>query len=159
MSIRRSCALLVTAFAVMLSLLLPTAATAAPATGRHAVAQSTHSLVVHPNTHHPKKHHKPHKPKPKKVARTTPSSAEVQSAIQGLKKYVHSFFSPSKSQVAELGNDVCTAFDKGQTVKQIEATMLAKVKKLPLTTVLPGAANYVVTTAVKLYCPGYKSKI
>ena len=35
------------------------------------------------------------------------------------------------------------------TAKKIEATMLAKVKQLPLTVVLPGAASYVVHTAVK----------
>lgn len=153
MSIKRSSALLISALAVTVSLLVPSAAFAGPSAAGTSVSRSTQSVVVHTDKH-PKK-----KKKHKKAKRTTPTSAEVTAAIQGLKKYVHSFLSPSASQVAELGNDVCTAFDKGKTAKSIEATMLAKVKSLPLTVVLPGAAQYVVRTEVKLYCPGYKSKV
>jgi hypothetical protein len=159
MTIRRTSALFVGGVFLVLSVVLSTVATASPGqrAGRQFTSSTTHSALV--QKHHPKKHHKHHKAKPEKAARTTPTAAEVQSAIKGLKNYVHSIFSPSASQVAELGNDVCTAFDQGQSAAHIEATMLQKVQSLPLTTVLPGAAQYVVRTEVKLYCPGYKSRI
>jgi hypothetical protein len=54
---------------------------------------------------------------------------------------------------------VCSAYDDGHATPQIESEILQKVKSLPLTTILPGAADYVVRTAVKLYCPGYKSRL
>jgi hypothetical protein len=76
-----------------------------------------------------------------------------------LSKYVHSFLKPTASQVAQFGDLVCTAYDDGDTTPQIESKILAKVQALPLTTILPGAADYVVRTAVKLYCPGYKSRL
>jgi hypothetical protein len=113
--------------------------------------------------HHKKKHHKKAPPKkpaaPKHAARTTPSAAAVASAVSGLKKYVHTILTPTATQVAEFGNDVCTAFDQNKTLSQVEATILQKVKSLPFTTVESGAASYVVKTAVHLYCPGYTSKL
>jgi hypothetical protein len=151
MSIRRSSALLITGLAMTTSLVLPSAAVASPGATGHAAARTSHSVVTHVAKHPKKKH--------KKAKRTTPTPAEVQNAIKGLKNFVHSLFTPSPAQVATLGNDVCTAFDKGKSVKSIKATMLQKVKSLPFTTVLPGAAQYVVKTEVKLYCPGYKSKL
>lgn len=72
---------------------------------------------------------------------------------------MHSLFSPTPAQVADFGNQVCTAFDNHKTYWQIKATIQAKVKSIPFTTILPGAASYVVHTAVQLYCPGYKSKL
>ncbi|HWB66630.1 MAG TPA: hypothetical protein VG708_07375 [Mycobacteriales bacterium] len=114
--------------------------------------------------HHHKRHHHHHhhhaaakhshqikRPQP----RTHPSSAAVAQAVAGLKNYVHTIFKPTAAQVAEFGDMVCTALDQHSTVAKIKATILQKVKQLPFTTVLPGAADYVVRTAVKLYCGGY----
>jgi hypothetical protein len=122
---------------------------------RHrAGVRSTTKPATHPA---PKPTSKP--AKPKLARRTTPSASAVQAAIQGLKKYVHSILTPSPAQVAEFGDMVCSAYDDGDTTKQIEAKILQKVKSLPFTTILPGAADYVVRTAVKLYCPGYQSRL
>jgi hypothetical protein len=88
-----------------------------------------------------------------------PSAAEVSQAIATLPQYVHSIISPTPAQVAQLGDQVCTAFDQGQTFAQVKATGLSMVTKVPLTTVLPGGADWVVRTTVALYCPGYTSKL
>jgi hypothetical protein len=93
-----------------------------------------------------------------KVARRVPLPAEVSAAIAALPQYVHSILTPTPAQVAQLGDQVCTAFDQGQTAAQVEATGLQMVTKVPLTTVLPGGAAWVAETAVTLYCPGYTSK-
>ena len=117
--------------------------------------------------HHKKKaHHKKHKKAgssskatSKRAARTTPSASAVATAISGLKNYVHTPFSPNASQVAEFGDDVCSAFDAGKTYAAVKSEILAKVQQLPFTTVEAGAADYVVKTAVHLYCPGYASRL
>lgn len=96
---------------------------------------------------------------PTPVARRQPSPAEVQQALDGLERYVDSPFAPSPAQVAEAGDKVCTAFDEGQTFTQVKATARELVAKVPLTTVHPGADDYVVRTMVALYCPGHAPKL
>lgn len=58
-----------------------------------------------------------------------------------------------------LGDDVCSAFDQGASVSQVEAALVQKLGNIPFTKVGPGAASYVVDTTVSLYCPGYSSKL
>ncbi len=96
---------------------------------------------------------------PVSVARRTPTSAEVQQAIATLPQYVRSLLTPSPAQVAQLGDRVCSMFDQGQTFAQVKATGLQMVTQVPLTTVLPGGADWVVRTAVTLYCPGHAAKL
>lgn len=96
---------------------------------------------------------------PVAVPRRVPSAAEVQQAITTLPQYIHTILTPTPAQVAQLGDQVCTAFDQGQTFAQVKATGLSMVTKLPLTTVLPGGADWVVKTTVTLYCPGHLSKL
>jgi len=93
------------------------------------------------------------------VARRVPSAAEVQQAIATLPQYVRSLLSPSPAQVAQLGDKVCGMFDSGQSFAQVKATGLQMVTQVPLTTVLPGGADWVVRTVVTLYCPGHLSKL
>ena len=93
------------------------------------------------------------------VPRREPSSAEVAQALEGLRPYVQSVFSPGPEQVAEAGEKICTAFDEGRTVEEVKAEGLELVEKVPFTTVKPGADDYVVRTAVTLYCPGHASKL
>lgn len=93
------------------------------------------------------------------VARRVPAASEVQQAITALPTYVRSILAPSPAQVAQLGDKVCTMFDQGQTFAQVKATGLSMVTQVPLTTVLPGGADWVVRTAVTLYCPGHLAKI
>ena len=96
---------------------------------------------------------------PVTVARRVPSAAEVNQAIATMPQYVRSPFTPTPAQVDQLGAQVCTAFDQGQTFAQVKATGLSMVTQVPLTTVLAGGADWVVKTAVALYCPGHASKL
>ena len=96
---------------------------------------------------------------PTQAARRVPSAAEVNQAIATLPQYVSTIFTPTPAQVAQLGDQVCTAFDQGQTFAQVKATGLSMVTQVPLTTVKPGGADWVVKTIVGLYCPGYASKL
>lgn len=96
---------------------------------------------------------------PTKAARRVPSAAEVNQAIATLPQYVSTIFTPTPAQVAQLGDQVCTAFDQGQTFAQVKATGLSMVTQVPLTTVKPGGADWVVRTVVAMYCPGYASKL
>ena len=96
---------------------------------------------------------------PVKVPRRVPSAAEVDTAIATLPQYVRTPFTPTPAQVAQLGDQVCTAFDQGQTFAQVKTTGLQMVTQVPFTTVLPGGADWVVKTAVALYCPGHSSKL
>jgi hypothetical protein len=116
-----------------------------------------HKKKHHKKHHHHKKAHKPAKFVP--APRTTPSASAVTKAIAGLRNFVRTPFTPTASQVGQFGDAVCSAFDKRQTFSQVKAAILQQVKKLPFTTVMAGAADYVVKTAVSLYCPGYKSKV
>ncbi len=91
--------------------------------------------------------------------RRVPSSAEVDQALEGLRPYVQTPFPIGPAQVAEAGDKVCTAFDEGKSVEEVKAEGMALVKKVPFTTVKPGADDYVVRTSVALYCPDYASKL
>lgn len=93
------------------------------------------------------------------AARRNPSTAEVQQALSSLPNYVRSILKPSPAQVAQLGDKVCGMFDAGQTYSQVKATGLQMVTQVPLTTVLPGGAEWVVRTVVTMYCPGYLTKL
>ena len=97
---------------------------------------------------------------PEKVARRTPSAAEVQSAISQLKSRVGGLlmlFSPTPAQIAQAGDQVCTAFDNGQTVAQVKATALSMIP--PSITVTADTTDWAVRQAVTLYCPGHASKL
>lgn len=93
------------------------------------------------------------------VPRRQPSDAEVEAALEGLRPFVRSIFSPGPSHVADAGDRVCTALDEGQSVEEVKAAGLEMVEKAPFTTVRPGADDYVVRTAVALYCPGHAPKL
>jgi len=97
-------------------------------------------------------------PLPVGVARRVPAASEVQAALGALPTHVHSILTPSPAQVAQLGDKVCTLFDQGQTFAQVKATGLQMVTQVPLTTILPGGADWVVRTVVTLYCPGHLPK-
>jgi hypothetical protein len=92
------------------------------------------------------------------VTRAQPSIAAIEAAIQGLKPYLHTVITPSVAQVDEMGNEVCSAFDQGNTYSQVVAAVTQSLLALPWTEVLPGAGEYVVDTAVSLYCPGHGAK-
>jgi hypothetical protein len=97
---------------------------------------------------------------PVKVARRTPSPAEVQAAITELKRQVGGMLllvSPTPAQLAQAGDQVCTAFDNGQSFAQVKATGLSMIPTS--ITVSPATADWAVRQAVTLYCPGHASKL
>ncbi len=97
---------------------------------------------------------------PVKVARRTPSAAEVQAAINELKRQVGGMLllvSPTPAQLAQAGDQVCTAFDSGQSYAQVKATGLSMIPAS--VTVTPDTAAWAVSQLVTLYCPGHSTKL
>ena len=97
---------------------------------------------------------------PVKVARRTPSPAEVQNAISQLKSQVGGILllvSPTPAQIDQAGDQVCTAFDNGQTFAQVKATGLSMIPAS--ITVPPATVDWAVRQAVTMYCPGHTSKL
>ena len=97
---------------------------------------------------------------PVKVARRTPSTAEVNAAISQLKQQVGGLLllvSPTPAQIDQVGDQVCTAFDNGQTFAQVKATALSMIP--PSVIVTAATTEWAVRQAVTLYCPGHASKL
>ena len=95
-----------------------------------------------------------------KVPRRTPTAAEVQAAITELKRQVGGLLllvSPTPAQIDQVGDQVCTAFDNGQTFAQVKATALSMIP--PTVTVSAATTDWAVRQAVTLYCPGHASKL
>ena len=94
-----------------------------------------------------------------KVARRVPTPAEIQAVITRLKKDIPilSFVTIAPAQIDQAGDQVCTAFDNGQTFAQVKATGLSMIPAqvtVPTTT-----ADWAVRQAVALYCPGHANKL
>lgn len=95
-----------------------------------------------------------------KVPRRTPTAAEVQGVITELKRQVGGLLllvSPTPAQIDQAGDQICTAFDNGQTFAQVKATGLSMIPSS--ITVSPATADWAVRQAVTLYCPGYANKL
>jgi hypothetical protein len=93
------------------------------------------------------------------VARRVPSAAEIQAVITRLKADIPilKYITISPAQINDAGNQICTAFDGGQTFTQVKATGLSMIPasiKVPLPT-----ADYAVRQAVAMYCPGHANKL
>lgn len=96
---------------------------------------------------------------PAKVARRVPTPAEIQGVVARLKKDIPilGFVSVAPAQIDQAGDQVCTAFDNGQTFAQVKATGLSMI---PASITVPAAtADYAVRQAVALYCPGHANKL
>jgi predicted membrane-bound mannosyltransferase len=91
------------------------------------------------------------------AARTQPSAAQVAQVIARVHALIP-LFTPTAAQIANVGNEVCTAFDQGETVAQIKATAL-QMAGIYAALLSPSVVNSAVTTIVTLYCPGYASKL
>jgi len=93
------------------------------------------------------------------VARRVPTAAEVQGVVTRLKADIPilKYVSISPAQIDQAGDQVCDAFDAGQTFAQVKATGLSMIPtsiKVP-----PATADYAVRQAVTLYCPGHANKL
>lgn len=97
---------------------------------------------------------------PVKVARRSPSPTEVQAGITQLKSKVGGLlmvFPPTPAHIAQAGDQVCTAFDSGQSFPEVKATGLSMIPAS--VTVTPDTADWAVRQLVTLYCPGHASKL
>jgi hypothetical protein len=93
------------------------------------------------------------------VTRRAPTAAEVQGVIAELKRRVPllSFVSVSPAQIDQIGDQVCTAFDNGQSFTQVKVTGLSMI---PAGVSVPaGTDDWAVRKAVALYCPGHANKL
>ena len=90
-------------------------------------------------------------------ARRQPTAAEMNQVIASVHAQIP-LFTPTAAQITKVGNEVCTAFDQGKTVAQIEGTAMqmagAYAALIPAT-----VANSAVRTIVTLFCSGYTSKL
>ena len=89
-----------------------------------------------------------------------PTTAEVNAVILELKTRVGGMLmlvSPTPAQIAEAGDQVCTAFDNGQSFAQVKATGLSMIPAS--VTVTPATADWAVRQAVALFCPGHANKL
>ncbi|MFN2609111.1 MAG: hypothetical protein ABR511_14660 [Acidimicrobiales bacterium] len=91
--------------------------------------------------------------------RLNPSSAQVQAAMNALKARNPLYGSLTEAQARQFANQVCSAFDAGQTAAQVQATAQAAASKVPLMAVPAADVRYAVRTAVQLFCPGYLPKL
>jgi len=92
--------------------------------------------------------------------RRTPSAAEVQAAINELKRQVGGLLllvSPTPAQLAQAGDQVCTAFDNGQNFTQVKSTGLSLIPAA--ITVSSATVDWAVRRGVALYCPGHADKL
>ncbi len=89
------------------------------------------------------------------AARLNPSSAQVTAAIA----QIGAGLPITEAQARQFGDQVCTAFDQGQSFSAVKATALQEAKKVPFVTVSPAQVDSAVRTAVQLFCPGYSSKV
>ncbi len=99
-------------------------------------------------------------PVPVRVARRTPTPAETQAAITELKRQVGGLLllvSPTPAQLAQAGDQVCTAFDNGQSFTQVKATGLTLIPAS--ITVSPTTVDWAVRQGVAMYCPGHAAKL
>ena len=96
---------------------------------------------------------------PAKVARRVPTAAEVQGVVARLKRDIPilGLVAVAPAQIDQAGDQVCTAFDNGQSFAQVKATGLSMI---PASITVPGAtADWAVRQAVALYCPGHANKL
>lgn len=94
-----------------------------------------------------------------KVARRVPTPAEIQGVIGELKRRVPllNFVAVPATKIDEIGNQVCTAFDNGESFAKVKTTGLSM---LPAGVSVPvGTDDWAVRQAVTLYCPGHANKL
>ena len=94
-----------------------------------------------------------------KVPRRVPTPAEVQGVVTELKRRVPilNFVTIAPAQIDQAGDQVCSAFDNGQSFAQVKTTGLSMIP--PTVSVPVGTDDWAVRQAVTLYCPGHANKL
>ena len=94
----------------------------------------------------------PAKPAPgQRVAYTT---AGVQAAITSLHQRIP-LFSPTDPQLRTFADAVCTSFDQGQTMTQVQGTVRQAVSHVQGASLSAADADFAVRVVAQLRCPGY----
>ena len=91
-------------------------------------------------------------------ARANPSTAQVMQAVSVIQQGIP-FFTLTEAQARDFGNQVCTAFDQGQSFAQVKAGVQSVLSGVPLVSVSASQVDYAVRNAVQLFCPGHASKL
>ena len=86
--------------------------------------------------------------------RVTYTAAGVQAAITSLHQRIP-LFSPTDPQLRTFADAVCTSFDQGQTMAQVQATVRQAVTHVQGASLSPADADIAVRTVAQLRCPGY----
>jgi hypothetical protein len=93
------------------------------------------------------------------ASRRQPSSAEIAQVIASVKTALP-FVTLTTTQIAQAGNQVCSAFDQGKTFAQVTTQVLATLGGGALGGLVPASVPAgAVRTLVTLFCPGYASKL
>jgi len=64
----------------------------------------------------------------------------------------------SEAQARQFANQVCSAFDSGQSFSSVKAAALQEARKVPFVIVSAAQVDLAVRTAVQLFCPDYSSQ-
>ncbi|MDQ1428135.1 MAG: hypothetical protein QOK39_1611 [Acidimicrobiaceae bacterium] len=93
------------------------------------------------------------------AARRQPTSAEIAQVIASVKTALP-FVTLTAAQIAQAGNQVCSAFDQGKTFAQVTTQVLATLGGAALGGLIPASVPAgAVRTLVTMFCPGYTSKL
>ena len=78
----------------------------------------------------------------------------MQAAIATLHQRIP-LFSPTDPQLRTFADAVCTSFDQGQTMAQVQATVRQAVTHIQGASLSPAGADFALRTVAQLRCPGY----
>jgi hypothetical protein len=88
-----------------------------------------------------------------------PTTAEVNEAISAVHSLVP-FFTPTATQIATSGIQVCTAFNEGQSFSTVESDALSMIGASSYSWAIPQSAQITaIETLVALYCPANAAKL
>ena len=81
-------------------------------------------------------------------------TAAVQAAAGALTQRIP-LFKPTESQLRTFADAVCTSFDQGQTIAQVQATVRDAVSRIQGASLSEADAAFAVRLVTELRCPGY----
>ena len=82
------------------------------------------------------------------------TTAAVQAAASALTQRIP-LFKPTEAQLKTFADAVCTSFDQGQTIAQVEATIRDAVSRIQGASLTDADAAFAARTVAQLRCPGY----
>jgi hypothetical protein len=124
-----------------------TATTRKPTAPRTAATPAPAAAAAAPTT-------APAAPKLPPGLRVPYTTAAVQAAVSALTQRIP-LFKPTEAQLKTFADAVCTSFDQGQTVAQVQATIRDAVSRIQGASLTEADAAFAVRTVTQLRCPGY----